>query len=288
MKKIFISIMGLLVVLACNQKPNSLSANMEDDEDMTTPEGTRASDADTLVTSMLTYEYDADKVQCMLNIEWPESDGSRHLLNAVREFINEKLGGIYMGDLADGNSVVNFYGDSIRNELVRLRREECDNVEEDYINGFYRNISISKTFETQRMVTFEVSTEVYLNGAHGTMSHYGISFRKGDGRRFGYDMMRDLYTESMYELVKNGLKEYFSEGGASVVTDDDLKEYILSDDDVNALPLPHEEPYFTEDGLMFVYQPYEISFYAAGMPQFCVPRGVIMPFLTVSAKRLME
>lgn len=37
------------------------------------------------------------------------------------------------------------------------------------------------------------------------------------------------------------------------------------------IPFPKYEPYYTEDGVCFIYQQYEIACYAAGRPTFTLP-----------------
>ena len=39
---------------------------------------------------------------------------------------------------------------------------------------------------------------------------------------------------------------------------------------------------------MFVYNPYEIGPYAAGMPTFTIPYADIQPYLTTTAQKLIE
>ncbi len=290
MKNIFITMMGLLVVVACNQRPHSSSADMDgEDEELAYSSGSdrQADDADTLQVKQLEYSYEVEKVSVGLTIDWPQAGGSRHLLNAIRELINEQLGGSFSSALGDGQQLTTYYGDSLRDALKQAYAEEKQNVDdEDYINGFSHTFTFKKVFETPRLVSYLVSEDVYLDGAHGMQYCHGVSFRKTDGRRFGYDMMRNLYTPDMYQLLKDGLKQYFSAVGQQVTSDDELKEFILTDDDVNSLPLPRYAPYFTDKGLVFTYQPYEISFYAAGMPEFEVPVSVAMPFFTNTALQL--
>ena len=67
-----------------------------------------------------------------------------------------------------------------------------------------------------------------------------------------------------------------------------MKEFILTEDDMNYLPLPKHTPYITEEGVVFTYQPYEISFYAAGAPTFTVPLSEMKPFLTQTALKMLE
>ena len=278
MRKHLISLIGLLAILSCGQKSNSSS---DSDEQAGTKQ------AQELEVTPLEYSYDKNKVEVGLDIDYPT--GSALIDKAVAEYISEKLGGTYDGDLANGDSLVSYYGDEILAELKKHLKEDINNgVEDEYINGYYRKMEIKKEYETDLLVTYSYTEDIYLNGAHGMQYFYGQTFRKSDGRRFDEGMMRQLYSEEMYELRKEGLREYFNESGDNANTDEELKECIITDDDVNYLPMPKHTPYVTKKGMVFIYQPYEISYYAAGAPSFTIPRKKMKPFLTQTAKELLE
>lgn len=278
MRKHLISLIGLLAILSCGQKSNSSS---DSDEQAGTKQ------AQELKVTPLEYSYDKNKVEVGLDIDYPT--GSALIDKAVAEYISEKLGGTYDGDLANGDSLVSYYGDEILAELKKHLKEDINNgVEDEYINGYYRKMEIKKEYETDLLVTYSYTEDIYLNGAHGMQYFYGQTFRKSDGRRFDEGMMRQLYSEEMYELRKEGLREYFNESGDNANTDEELKECIITDDDVNYLPMPKHTPYVTKKGMVFIYQPYEISYYAAGAPTFTIPLKKMKPFLTQTAKELLE
>ena len=278
MRKHLISLIGLLAILSCGQKSNSSS---DSDEQAGTKQ------AQELEVTPLEYSYDKNKIEVGLDIDYPT--GSALIDKAVAEYISEKLGGTYDGDLANGDSLVNYYGDEILAELKKHLKEDINNgVEDEYINGYYRKMEIKKEYETDLLVTYSYTEDIYLNGAHGMQYFYGQTFRKSDGRRFDEGMMRQLYSEEMYNLRKEGLREYFNESGDNANTDEELKECIITDDDVNYLPMPKHTPYVTKKGMVFIYQPYEISYYAAGAPSFTIPLKKMKPFLTQTAKELLE
>lgn len=274
---------------SCDLKSRSDNNNQVDPsyaDESIAPENTQEA-SDTLTTTPLVYAYDENKVQVDLHIFYPESGANQYVVNAVREFISEQLGGSYEGRLDDGQALLHHYGDSIRNYLLAEHENDQTDMDEEAINGYYRDIVIMKAYETPRLVTFTYDEDIYLNGAHGSHATYGMTFRKSDGRRFGPDMLHGVYSEEMYSLIKDGLKQYFTDMAQdSVNTDEKLKEFILTDDDVNFLPLPNHAPYITAEGVNFIYQPYEISFYAAGMPQFVVPLSDMQRFFTVTAQRM--
>jgi len=64
-----------------------------------------------------------------------------------------------------------------------------------------------------------------------------------------------------------------------------MMENLFIDGDI--IPFPAFSPYPSKDGLVFVYQQYEIASYAAGMPAFTLPYEVVEPYLTEEAKAIL-
>ena len=90
--------------------------------------------------------------------------------------------------------------------------------------------------------------------------------------------------EDIQPLLRQGLVGYFGDADAQI-NDSNLYEYLMLEGDL--IPLPSWQPYPCEDGLVFVYQQYEIAPYAAGMPAFTVPFDEIAPWLTPEARRII-
>jgi len=282
MKKILTFILGMMVVASCDHLPKSSSDKGDFD--------LAALEEMSFETEKLSYSYEKDKIQVGIDVDYP-AEGNPLLVNAVRELISEQLGGTYDDDMEDGQQMVDSYGDKFKKELTKSYEEEvaANDGDEDIVVGYSHVFDIKKSYESDHFITYLVDEEIFLNGAHGTAFCHGVTLRKSDGRRFGTDMMRNRYSEEFYAIIKKGLMEYFSDGsGESVTTDEELKAFILTEDDVNYLPMPRYAPYFSEEGVVFIYQPYEISFYAAGMPTFTVPYEKMDPFLTNTAKQLVE
>ena len=206
------------------------------------------------------------------------TQGNPALVQIVREWISEEMGGFYKGSYDKGDSLVDFYGSAAMDTMrVFLKEIEPGMQQESQMN-------IRKKYETNKFVTYEASSYSYYGGAHGGATLEGATFRKTDGRKFGWDIFKlESRFSKVQELIKAGLKQYFK-----VKTDDELKDNLLSPDQIYVLPLPQAAPYFTKEGVKFVYAQYEIACYAAGMPTFTVPYDKIKDALTVPAAALIE
>lgn len=248
--------------------------------------GTGQNGADALTTDSIKYEKEEGRCQAELKVDYPV-EGNSNLKSAVAEYLSEELGGTYEGNLNDGKAMVDFYGEETMKSLKDLYAETYKQAEGD-APGFAETITIKKADETDSWVTFTKTFYSYTGGAHGISAAMGTTFRKSDGRRFGYDMLKNTEAPEFRALIKNGLKKYFSQSSEQTETDQQLKELLLTENDIDYLPLPQTQPYLSEDGVVFTYQAYEIAPYAAGLPAFVIPYSDITPYLTVTAKKLMQ
>ena len=89
-------------------------------------------------------------------------------------------------------------------------------------------------------------------------------------------------------MLKEGVRSYFAEFSEDPLTEEELSEQLNGVDDINKIPLPQYAPYFSERGLEFIYQQYEIASYAVGMPSFCIPYDKVLPYLTKEAAELIK
>ena len=224
-----------------------------------------------------------------LIIDFPESD-NEILANAIREYISESLGstygggeeeskmGSYSGDLADGEQMAKYYFDLKVKEFTKMYNSMKNEGMPD-VPQLASEIQITRGYETPKLVTFNFSSYEYGGGAHGGSVGSGMTFRKTDGRRIGWELFS---TVKMQSILRNGLKEYFE-----VKTDEEL-ENSLSLESIYNIPLPVTPPLFTEKGIVVIYQQYEIAAYAAGMPSFTIPYKDARKMLNNTGKKLIE
>lgn len=229
----------------------------------------------TLTTNSIKYNVKEKTDTCDFVVDYP-TKGNPVLLQNLQEWISEQFGGTYRGSYDQGDSLLAYYG--------RIALDTMYHYSKDVDKGMalINTMDIRKIYETDKFVTYEASSYSFLGGAHGGATLEGATFRKTDGRKFGYDMFLSEYRYTkVQELIKAGLKQYFK-----VKTDNNLKDHFLDERDFYMIPLPQAIPYFTKDGIKFIYAQYEISCYADGMPTITVPYDKIKDCLTVPAFEL--
>lgn len=213
-----------------------------------------------------------------LEVDFPES-GNFFVINNIREWMSEQLGGTYEGSMENGAKMFDFYKTSVLQDFQQNIIPDMPKIKDI---SCYKDVKITKICETDRYVTYLYTQEGYAGGAHGWFVSEGQTFRKSDGRRIDYDIFREEMKDELAELVKDNIfTQYF---------ESDVKEMenLLTMENNDFFPLPQAVPIFREDGVEFVYQQYEIACYAAGMPSCVITYDLIEPFLTQAGKWLVN
>ena len=220
-------------------------------------------------------------------VDFP-TGGNPILVNAIREYISESLGtsyageldsnmqGSYDGDLSDGQKMVDYYFDLKYKEFKSGHDMMAENMSGD-VPTFASETEIRYLYETDKFVTYEYKKYEDMGGAHGGTVITGMTFRKSDGRRVDWD----LFTRSMQDVIKKGLKKYFEAN-----TDEEMEKF-LSLEHTYLLPLPANPPVFVKEGVSFTYQQYEIAAYAAGLPSFILPYDEAKALMNTTGKNLL-
>lgn len=203
-------------------------------------------------------------------------NAGKALTNSVNEWTSEVLGNSYTGNYSDSKKMITYYV----NETLRSLQEI---VAEDTEGGLslFRNFYISKMSEGKSYLTMSFFCDEFIGGFHGLLTLSGVTFRKSDGRRIGWDVFF-TYRDGFEELMTDSLKAYFG-----VDTDEELRNQLLKDNEYPLVPLPRCGPLFTTKGVLFQYQSYEITSYANGMPNFILPYEQLKPYMTETARRLV-
>ncbi len=284
---VFVLLMA--VVYGCNQKTQtSLPSPSQNDSASVTVDEQEDAQKDGKLTYKQVEQSKKDKSgEYKIVVDFPTS-GNPILVNAIREYISESLGisyagemennmqGSYSGDLGDGQKMIDYYFDLKYKEFKKAHDLMAENMTGD-VPTFASETEIHFLYETDKFVTYEMKKYEDMGGAHGGTFISGMTFRKSDGRRIEWD----LFTKSMQDVIKKGLKKYFE-----VNTDEEL-ENSLSLENTYLLPLPATSPVFTKEGVLFTYQQYEIAAYAAGLPSFIVPYDEAKSLMNTTGKNLL-
>ena len=190
----------------------------------------------------------------------------------------------YEGSFAE--SLVNFYA---QKGLDKMKESLSEEAAEGFEGSYLNELEIGLDEQTDGYLTLSFAYDVYLGGAHGSRMEEGITFRKSDGKRLGWEIFDMDKRAELIEKVKAGLKDYFGDvDEENEDSDAELFDHLMILDDPDTpenelefgIPLPRTAPWLTKDGFVFIYQQYEIAAYAYGMPSFTIPAKELLPLLT--------
>lgn len=241
-----------------------------------------ATQSDTVSINMVYADsVDHNHLNCSMTGSLLATD-NKQLKRITNEWINERLGGIYtIKDAQNTDSILNFYQKSWADSSIQTIKEFASMgapIECVWENTF------SVLADNGKFVSLSINSYRFEGGAHGSSVISQQTFRKEDGREFGWNnMFSEENKYALRDLLKKGVMQYFE-----IDREEDLKNFLLNPDDAFLLPLPETPPVMLKDGIRFVYQQYEIAPYASGMPAFTLPYSEVKPLLTTSAKELLD
>ncbi len=160
----------------------------------------------------------------------------------VADKINDAIVKATVGYHGDFKQSFVYHCDSAYAELKHTS-DDCDMV-------FYSTIDMKIIYETDKYVTLEINFYDYEGGAHGIDGITGITFNKIDGSQVTYE------TLGLNKTKANRAKR------AQVFRI--LKKELSYPKGLTGFP--EAEPYLTDKGVHFQYEPYEIGPYAMGAP----------------------
>ena len=211
-------------------------------------------------------------------VDFPES-GNFFVINNIREWMSEQMGGTFEGGLENGPQMLEHYKNAVLTDFKQNVIPDMPPIEDAQC---YKSVKINKLCETDRYVSYQYTQEGFSGGAHGWFIAMGQTFRKSDGRRIDYDIFREESMDELADLVKDNIFSQYFESNATEM------ENLLTMENNDYFPLPQAAPVFREDGVEFIYQQYEIACYAAGMPACVISYDLLEPFLTQAGKWLVN
>lgn len=282
-KHLMLAVMALMLA-ACGSKETK-SGDVEKESDPQSAADSTVTEADVPELKTDTVSFHKEKGICTvgLSVDFPV-EGNDSLVKAIASYIIDYIGGTPQEMKKGTRQTIQALGEELFNDFIAY----CGDVDEDEYHELFLYKQVNKTLETPTFVTFTATTSNYLGGLHPQGKEEGCTFSKKNGTSFSYDMMTRLDTPAFKQLVKEGLRNYFgvNEEGQPH-SDEELTETLtMYDGSIDDLPLPDAEPYLTDQGITFIYQSYEITFYAAGRPTFTIPFSEAKPFLKPQALNL--
>lgn len=131
-----------------------------------------------------------------------------------------------------------------------------------------------------KYLVYDMDFYIYAGGAHGISAGNSVTFVKPSGHR-----VTDFFAPADYERVQQMVaqalaQQYFK------CTMSELPEKITCN--IDDISVAGDNVSLSGTGVVFRYQPYEISYYAAGAPECEIPFGQIKQLLLPQVRQLID
>ena len=188
-------------------------------------------------------------------------------------------GWTYSGNISDNSQVARF----ATNLYFAIKKGEYGTNQEDYPSTLFADLNLQAMVYNKRYVTYQEYTHDYNGGAHGFYTERLVSYDHVYQQVIDYDY---LFKPDCKDEVLTILLDEAKKTPQYKEWEPNIMYYVKNqDEDGNgtgeiALPTPG----LSEEGVVFSFQPYSISCFAAGPFHFTIPYSRVKQYLTTRGK----
>jgi uncharacterized protein DUF3298/peptidoglycan-N-acetylmuramic acid deacetylase PdaC-like protein len=204
----------------------------------------------------------------IIDINIPNAEGD----NDVSESINAIIENFIV-------NTINFSEDSLISFSLNEAATKFDSIYMAFKDDFEENslvwealIDGEVTYQSQVITCIAINSYLNTGGAHGNMN---ISFLNFDSQT-GQLLIIDDYIKNRLGFIKLAEK-YFNIELQESLDETNFDDYFFGED----FHLP-ENIGFSDDGLILLYNVYEIAPYSEGITEFAIPFEEALPFLRLN------
>ena len=198
----------------------------------------------------------APKCQINLQVKYVKGDDerARTVNNAIEErlFMFENL---TMQQAVD--SFANFYTSEYKKNMAPLYREDVDNDTKHAWYEYRYEIETETEEGKDDCLVYIVELSMYEGGAHGIEQKLAMNFDEKTGKQITYD---DLFVQGYDHRLREMLLEKLKKHTNTHSLEELQEEGYLFSMDIYA----PQNFILDDDGITFIYNPYEIAAYAKG------------------------
>ena len=188
-------------------------------------------------------------------------------------------GWTYRGNINDNRQIGRFAASL----YFAIKKGEYGTNDEDYPTTLFADLNLQAIVCNKRFVTYQEYTHDYNAGAHGFYTEKLVSYDLVHRQEIDCDYlfkpecMNDVLSILLEEAKKTPqYKEWEPNIEYNVANKDE------DGNEIGGFTLP--APGLSEDGVVFSFQPYAISCFAAGAFHFTIPYSRIKHYLTTRGK----
>ena len=200
----------------------------------------------------------------LVEVNIPEANGNEAIMNQINSEIQKKvISALHIGNLEDT------YSSSIQESIISFINE-YNTFKKDFPESsqlWEAQIDGEVIYQSEEFTTVAITSYKNTGGAHGNLNISFLNFDLKTGLKL--DNIQ-LFTD--IESFKTIAETYFE----SETKDKNL----LSDDKTFKLP---ENIGYSEDGIILLYNTYEVALYATGIIEFVIPFSKCASYLAFNS-----
>ncbi|MCA0131425.1 DUF3298 and DUF4163 domain-containing protein [Winogradskyella alexanderae] len=209
-----------------------------------------------------TIEIDS-KYEAEIQVTLDKAQGNSQLTRAINANIENSI--VNTINTNEKDSTLNDILESFNKEYLKFKSEFPD--ESDPIWELY--VETEKTYQSEAVISIAISTYEFMGGAHGNDQITLLNINAQSG-----EVIKNENLVSDTLALKELAKEYFIKALETDSNDTSLEDYFYGD----SFQLPKNMG-LGEEGLIMLYNTYEIASYAQGYTEFVIPYEAITSLL---------
>ena len=211
-----------------------------------------------------------DSLTVSIHIEYPTAIGKTDALNNIQRDLKHRLFGEAYIDM-EPQQALDAYVAMLKTEYkinnLPLKEDwEKDNRDFEYapICCEEQVLTGSVMGEVKGILSYCVERYVYTGGAHGSNFRQFVNYNLQTGEQIDEEQ---LFAENYQEPLTQLLLQYMVEQNDEIALIQDLQEAGYNVDDIH----PNDNFYLAEEGITYVFNPYDIAPYALGETEILIP-----------------
>jgi len=203
-----------------------------------------------------------------ISINFPKAEGTKDIANKINKTISDHIVS-QMNLNEDDPSTV-----SIDNAITTFNTEfkNFKNDFPDTAQKWEAFVDGEVTYRSPEIISIAINTYLDTGGAHGNTNVVFFNFNAQTGELFKTkDLIKNI--EALSDVIKEKLKDEIKANSDNESMEDEFfgKEFQLP-----------ESLGYSDEGIIILYNPYEIASYAQGIIEFTIPFEDVSSFLNVN------
>ena len=202
-----------------------------------------------------------------INITYPKAEGNEKVANRINNTLENFLANeINMSEKTDKNLMLEDAIKAFDAEYKSFKEDFSDSTQE-----WEASIESEVNYDSGKILCVTVNSYLDTGGAHGNSHVTFLNFDKKYGELL---KMEDIIKDE--EGFKKLAAPYFEKATKPISNDEEVQDMFFGE----AFQLP-ENIGFNAEGVILIYNIYEIASYAQGVTEFTIPYDEAKPFLKI-------